>query len=158
MKKITISIFLLFCTLNLFALEKAYILPKDTNKAFETMETLIKNSKEHIDIAVYNFEYKKIAKLLKKAAKKGVKINIIFEHSKLKNKKSKYEYLCNEKNIECKIEKKQKQHIKLMVFDKQTAMFGSANLTKESFGENLELLYFTDAPTVVKKLNTFFNY
>ena len=143
----------IFLSVSLFGSDKVFILPKDSDKAYEYLEKKIKKSSSTIDIAVYNFEYKKIAKLLKKVAKDGVNVNILFEKNKLENKKSKYDYLCESKNINCKVYKKAKQHIKLMIFDNQIAMFGSANLTKESFNSNLELIYFTDDKDIVNKLH-----
>jgi phosphatidylserine/phosphatidylglycerophosphate/cardiolipin synthase-like enzyme len=144
-------------TLSLNAKDSVYILPNESKDSIKKIEKLIKKSKDKIDIAVYNFEYKKIAKMLRKAADNGVKVNILFEKSKLKNKKAKYDYLCESKNIECKIYKKAKQHIKLIIFDNTTAMFGSANMTKESFKENLELIYFTNNPKIIQKLETNFS-
>jgi len=157
MKSIFIKV-LFFCVLlvSLQAKESVYILPKESDKVIEKLEKLIEQTQSQIDIAVYNFEYKKIAKFLKKASKKGIKINILFEKKKLKNKKAKYEYLCKNKNIECKTYKEAKQHMKLMIFDNTVAMLGSANLTKESFRENLELIYFSDNLKIIQKLKTNF--
>ena len=146
----------LILSLSLHAKESVYIIPNESEVVLDKVEELIKKTKYKIDITVYNFKYKKIAKLLKSVSQKGVKVNILFEKKKLKNKKSKYQYLCENQNIECKVYKKAKQHMKLMLFDDTVAMFGSANLTKESFKENLELIYFTDNPKIIGKLKTNF--
>ncbi len=158
MLKRTILFFIFFSlSLNLYGAQKIYLLPEESKEAFEKIESLIGDSKRSIDIAVYNFEYKKIAKLLKKAAKRGVRVNILFDASKLKNKNSRFDYLCDEKNIECQVVKERKQHMKIILFDEKNLLLGSANLTKESFSENLELIYITDKDSSVKKIKNFFN-
>jgi phosphatidylserine/phosphatidylglycerophosphate/cardiolipin synthase-like enzyme len=151
------KIFLLIgISVSSFAVEKIYLLPKDSYEVKQDLETFIKSTQNTIDILVYNFEYKKIAKLLKQRSKKGIKINIIFDGKKIKNKKSQYKKLCKLKNISCKVINNKKQHIKLIIFDKRLALFGSANLTKDSFNKNLELIYVTDYNKIVKKLNNNF--
>lgn len=147
---------LLVFTFSLVANE-VYFLPNQSKKAYENIEDLITNSKSSIDIAVYNFEYKKISKLLKKQAKNGVEISIVFDKEKIKNKKSQYKKLCETKNIYCKVINDKKQHIKLIIFDKKIAVFGSLNLTKDSFEKNHELLFITDKKKVVNKLNDGFS-
>ena len=148
---------LIFINLSSFALDEIYFLPKDSSNAKKSIEKLIESSNSTIDIAVYNFEYKKIAKLLKKASTNGVVVNIIFDNKKRKKKNSQYKKLCKNSNIICSVVKDLKQHIKLIIFDKKIAMFGSANLTKESFNKNNELIYITDNKVVLKKLNLGFN-
>ena len=150
-------VLMLFVTSSLYAQDKVFFLPNDSNNAKKEILDLIDDSSSSIDIAVYNFQYKKIAKALKKAAKNGVKIRIVFDNEKRKKKKSQYEKLCTSKNIECKVTKDIKQHIKMIIFDKKIAMMGSLNLTKDSFNKNHELVYITDNKKVVKKLNKGFS-
>ena len=140
-----------------YALDEIYFLPQDSKVVKKSIGEFIKSSKSTIDIAVYNFKYKKIAKSLKKASKNGVVINIVFDENKIKDKKSQYKKLCKNKNIRCSVIKDSKQHIKMMIFDKKIAMFGSANLTKESFSDNNELIYITNNKSILEKLNLGFN-
>lgn len=137
----------------LYSRDDVYFLPNDSQKFEKSLEKLIKKANTSIDIAVYNFDYKKIAKLLKKAAKYGIKVNIIFDSKKTKSKKSQDKRLCDQKNINCRIVKNKKQHIKLMVFDKQVAILGSLNLTKDSFEENYEMVLITDDIKILDQIN-----
>ncbi len=130
----------LFLSTSSFCFDKIYFLPKEASEVKAHIEKLIKNSNHKIDIAMYNFSYKRFHKALKKASKDGVDINIIYGKSKLKfYKKIKL------------IQTKRKQHIKLAIIDDKFAIYGSANWTKESFGENYEIINITDDKQKIKK-------
>ncbi|MEA3290036.1 MAG: phospholipase D-like domain-containing protein [Campylobacterota bacterium] len=151
--------FLIVCLVSSFvwAKDEVYLLPNDSKKFYKELKNNIKDANSVIDIAVYNFEYKKVAKLLRKAAKKGVQINIVFDKAKLKKDDTIYSNICDKKNINCVIKKKGKQHVKLIIIDNTTAILGSLNLTEESFKENNELIYITDRQEVLKQLNSSFD-
>jgi phosphatidylserine/phosphatidylglycerophosphate/cardiolipin synthase-like enzyme len=143
-----IKILFLFTILNfsLFAKDEVYFLPNQSKDVKNQIEYLIKNANRLIDIAMYNFSYKKFAKLLKKAKKRGVEVNIIYEKSDIKLKSL--------DAIQHKDPKK--LHTKLAIFDNKTVVFGSTNWTKKSFNENLEFVYITDNSKIVQKFITFF--
>jgi len=130
----------------IFAKDEVYFLPSQSKQAKNQIEYLIKNAKNQIDIAMYNFSYKKFANLLKKAIKRGVKVNIIYEKSDIKLKD--LNAIQHKNPI--------KLHTKLAIFDNKTVVFGSTNWTKKSFNENLEFIYITDNPNTVQKFVTFF--
>ncbi len=133
-------IFIVFLNISSFALDEIYFLPKDANTAKEHIIKLIENADKNIDIAMYNFSYKKFAKALKKASKNGVDVTIIYGKSKLKfHKKIKL------------IKTKRKQHIKLAIIDDKFVIYGSANWKKESFGENYEIVNIIDDKQKVNK-------
>jgi phosphatidylserine/phosphatidylglycerophosphate/cardiolipin synthase-like enzyme len=132
--------------ISLFAKDEVYFLPTQSKEVKNQIEKLIKNSKKSIDIAMYNFSYKKFIKLLKKAKSRGVKVNIIYEKSDLK--------LDSLDAIQHKDPKK--LHTKMAIFDNKTVVFGSTNWTKKSFNENLEFIYITNNSKTVKKFITFF--
>jgi phosphatidylserine/phosphatidylglycerophosphate/cardiolipin synthase-like enzyme len=113
-------------------------------KAKNDIEKLIKNSKSSIDIAMYNFGHKKLAKLLDKAQKRGVLVKVFYD---------KKDVVFND--IETKTVDR-KLHTKIAIFDKKIVVFGSPNWTKKSFKENYEVLYITDDKKLVKKFNKFF--
>jgi len=139
------KLFIIFIlSINIYAQNIVYFLPKDTKKAKNHIERLIKNSKVSIDIAMYNFRYKKFAELLNKAHERGVKVTIFYD-------KKDVEF----KNIEAKKVDK-KLHTKIAIFDKKTVVFGSPNWTKKSFKENYEVLYITDDKKTLLKFNNFF--
>jgi phosphatidylserine/phosphatidylglycerophosphate/cardiolipin synthase-like enzyme len=139
------AILLLSFSLYSFALDEIYFLPKQSDKAKDKIVSLIENANNKIDIAMYNFTYKKFYKALKKALKNDVDITLIYTKSKLKfSKKIKL------------IKTKRKQHIKLAIIDDKYVIFGSANWKKEAFGKNYEVINITDNRDKVKKFMRIF--
>jgi phosphatidylserine/phosphatidylglycerophosphate/cardiolipin synthase-like enzyme len=115
-------------------------MPNDSKKAKQHIINLLENANQTIDIAMYNFTYKKFNNAIKKAIKNGVKVTIIYNKTTLKfNKK-----------IDL-IKTKRKQHIKLAIIDNKFIIYGSANWKKESFGDNYEIVNITDDKSRVKK-------
>ncbi len=152
---------------NLIANNNFYLLPQDADKALSAILKNIDNSKESIKISIYNFTHKKIAKRLASAAKRGVKIEIIFdERSANKQKKrSMLYFLAKYKNITVyklkgKISKRKKyhgiMHLKTAIFDHKKILFGSANWSYSAFSNNYELLYITKDYAMAKKLEKYF--
>lgn len=139
-------------TINIFANE-LFILPKQNKEVLKHLEELILDSKKEIKVAVYNFSYNKLAKPLMKSAKKGVKVIVYFDKTKVENDDELYK-LFKKNNINTIIVK-DKLHTKLAIFDNKTAYFGSANWTKKSFKENYEILYFTKDKETISTLNNF---
>lgn len=135
---------ILLLSINIYAQNTLYFFPQDAKSATKEIEKLITNSKESIDIAMYNFEHKKFAKLLNEAQKRGVDVNIFYDKKDVdfKNIKTK------------KVDKK--LHTKIAIFDKKIVVFGSPNWTKKSFNNNYEVLYITDDKKLVSKFNNFF--
>ncbi|WP_373035083.1 phospholipase D-like domain-containing protein [Sulfurimonas sp.] len=136
---------ILILSINIHALEKIYFLPEDAKKTKKHIEKLIEDSKVSIDIAMYNFGYKKFAKLLDKAHARGVKVKIFYD------KKDVYFNAIETKTVDKKL------HTKIAIFDKKTVVFGSANWTKKSFKENYEVIYVTDNKKILSEFNNFFN-
>ncbi len=128
-----------------FGLDEIYFLPKEANKAKEDIATILENANSSVDIAMYNFTYKKFAKILKKISKKDVDVTIIYGKSKLKFYKK--------INL---IKTKRKQHIKLAIIDDKFAIYGSANWKKESFGKNYEIINITDDKNKIKRFKEIF--
>jgi len=131
-----------------FAKDEVYFLPKDSQKIQKEIKRLFKNSKNNIDIAMYNFSYKKFIKYMKKAHKKGVNINLILDGNKAKKNKINF--------IEFKKTRDKKLHIKMAIFDDKTVVFGSANWKEESFKKNYEVIYVSDDKKLVKKFSEIF--
>lgn len=128
-----------------------YLLPKQANEIKDEINDLILSSKSNITIAMYNFTYKKFAKSLVKASKKGVKITVILDSSKVKKEDKIYKSL-KENGIKVIVPKK-KMHLKVAIFDNQKALIGSSNWTKESFKDNYELLLLTSDKNIVLQLS-----
>jgi phosphatidylserine/phosphatidylglycerophosphate/cardiolipin synthase-like enzyme len=131
---------------SLWSVDKLYFMPKDGKDARKDIITLIKNTKSSIDIAMYNFKDRKIAKALDGAANNGVKIKLFYYKKKIK---------FSDKINDIKI--REKLHTKLAIIDKQIVIFGSANWVKEAFKENHEVIYITDSKDLVKKFNKYFS-
>lgn len=153
-------IFLLYAN-SLFANEvllsqnQVYFLPKQADEAKDKIVELIDKSTNIIIISMYNFSYKKFAKELAKASKKGVKVIVILDKEKVKDDDEIYKYL-KDNNIEVKIANK-KMHTKIALFDNKIALIGSLNWTKESFEENYEILLLSEDKKTIDEMNNFFN-
>lgn len=152
--KLLFTLFLLAVTLN--ANDTLFLLPKESKNAQEHIETLIKTAQKSIDVAMYNFSLKEFAKALVKAQKKGVQVNVFLDAKKTEEKSSEYDYL-RKNGIRIFIVKEEKLHTKLAIFDKEVAVFGSSNWTKESFDKNYEIIYVSEQKNMVEKLNGFIN-
>ncbi len=142
-------LFLLLCLIPLIGSE-IYFLPYDSKAALKKLYKIIDSSTDSIDIAIYTFTDKKIAKRLKNAAKRGVKIRIIYDRDwNLKSGKSRIGYLEKYKNISSytlsgkpykKSKRRGKMHAKFMIVDSKTVLCGSANLSYSAFHTNYEVL------------------
>ncbi|NQY92593.1 MAG: endonuclease [Campylobacteraceae bacterium] len=151
--KIILTFFLL--TVLAFSKDFTYFLPQDSDKLKNHIEELINTSTKSIDIAMYNFSYKKFAKLLKKAVKRDVQVNVIFDKHKVEtDKSSRYKYLSS-KGIKSYLSDK-KMHLKIALFDNKIAILGSLNWTKASFNENYEIVHITDNENVISKSKIIF--
>ena len=133
---------LLICLLVIssFSFDKIYFLPDESSAVQKEIIDLIENAHTSIDIVMYNIDYKKFEKALRKASKNGVNVVILYEKSKLKF----------HKNIKL-VKTKRKLHIKLAIIDKKFAIYGSANWKKESFEENYEIINITDEKEKIQK-------
>jgi len=135
---------ILLLSISLYAQNSLYFFPKDAKKAKNEIEKLINSSKQSIDIAMYNFGDKKLAKLLDKAHKRGVKIKVFYDKKDVDFNEVKAKTL------------DKKLHTKIAIFDKKIVVFGSPNWTKKSFKKNYEVLYITDDKKLLKEFNKFF--
>ena len=142
----------LFLVLNLYSNE-VYILPKQGEQITDKISESITNAKSEILIAMYNFSYKKFAKDLVDASKKGVKITVFLDAKKVKEDSEIADFL--KKNDIKVVLIKDKMHLKLAIFDSKLAIFGSVNWTKESFEENYELVYICEDKKTIDSLNSF---
>lgn len=143
MRKLFIIIFL---TLSIFASDKLYFMPEDGKNFKKDLIEHLENAKTSIKVAMYNFEDKKIARVLKKKARSGLHV-VVFYY-----KKDVDFY----KKIDVIQVKKRKLHTKMAIIDDELVVFGSANWTKKSFKKNYEMNYITDNKEIVSKSVKFF--
>ena len=115
-------------------------MPNYSKQVQKDIESLLLNAKKSIDIAMYNFTYKRFNKLIDKAIKNDVNVTILYSKTKLKFSK--------DINL---IQTKRKLHIKLAIIDNKYIIFGSANWKKESFTQNYEIINITNNIKKVKK-------
>ena len=138
-----------------------YFIPHEAKEAQKTLLFSIDKAKRSINIAMYSFTNHTIAKHLKNAAKRGVKISILLDYKQNVNDPySQIGYLAKYKNIDIYTIKglpsKKRDfngimHIKMAVIDHSTIVFGSANWTNSAFRYNYEVIYFTKDYTLAKK-------
>lgn len=162
-----LKIMLMFIwTINIYA-NTMYFMPQDGKKAIKDITVSLSKAKKKISIAIYSFTNKKIAKALKKAAKKNIKIDIIFDSSALKGK-SRLKYLAKYKNISTytlkgkkKMTKKAnkwygKMHSKYIIIDDTKLFFGSANYSYSAFNASYETLYANEDKVLIRQfINNF---
>lgn len=157
-KTIFIMIFLfstLYSNENILNQNQTFFLPQQGNEAKDKIIELISSSKENIKISMYNFSYKKFAKELVDASKKGLKVEVILDKEKIKEDDDIYKYFKNN-GVNVIIPKK-KLHTKIALFDNKILLIGSLNWTKESFEENYEILLILDDKKIINETNIFFN-
>jgi len=145
--------------------KEVYFMPKEGKKAENRLFYLFTHAKKEIKIVIYTFTNKKLAKALKIAAKKGVKITIIAD-----KKESKYHYsviprLATLKNFNIyllsgkkyKNNEKAKMHVKLSIIDNKYLVTGSANYSYSAFYKNYEYILIHKDKKLIAKFNDFFD-
>jgi len=143
MRKLVIVILLTFIS---FASDKLYFMPED-GKAFKSdLIEHLENAKSSIKVAMYNFEDKKLARVLQKKARSGLHVIVYYY------KKDVDFY----KKIDVIQVKRRKLHTKMAIIDDEIVVFGSANWTKKSFKKNYEMNYITDNEKIVSQSVKFF--
>ncbi|PAF41147.1 phospholipase D-like domain-containing protein [Helicobacter sp. 11S03491-1] len=160
-------IFLLFNTL--YADKMLYFMPYEQKNALNSLIKSIQSSHKNIDISIYSFTHREIAKALKNAAKRGVNIRIIYDYeSNINNPYSTIGYLSKYNHIQtCLLQGQKKQnkhkqyfgimHQKLAIIDNHTLILGSANWSKNAFENNYEVLLLSDDTTLIAKAKNYYN-
>ncbi|GMB91145.1 phospholipase D-like domain-containing protein [Helicobacter ailurogastricus] len=163
--------FLFPCLLSiaLQATPTLYMLPYEQHEALKSLISGINASKSQINISIYSFTHKDIAKALKDAAARGVKINIIYDASGAHGKYSTMGYLAKYRGIStCTLsgkevsyfakgkEHKGIMHQKLAIIDHNTIFLGSANWSKNAFENNYELLLKDNDPALIQKAQSYY--
>ena len=145
-----------------------FLLPKDGNKAEQSLITDILNAKHSVDVAMFMVTNKKLTNALKKRAKQGkVVIRLLADKSyDVAHKKiSKVKNLVDKKNISLfhinGLKKKKKKfgimHAKLVIIDDNITYIGSTNWTKSAFHSNYEILLKIVDKTTAKLYQYYFS-
>lgn len=162
MKKILLILLLVFVSYS----KEAYFMPKDGKKAENRLFYLFTHANKEIKIIIYTFTNKKLAKALKIAAKKGVKITIIADKKEIKYTYSVIPRLATLKNFNIyllsgkkyKNNEKAKMHVKLSIIDNKYLITGSANYSYSAFYKNYEYILIHKDKNLIYKFNIFFNH
>ena len=144
MQKLKLILVSLLLLSSLFG-DDIYFLPKQSKTVEKVILQNIKNAKNSIDIAMYNFKYRKFARALDEASKRGVEVKVYYYKKKVKFK-----------NGVKPLKVRKKLHTKIALFDNKVAIFGSAYCTKDSFKKNYEVIYITTKEKIVEKIIKFF--
>ncbi|SMC08305.1 phospholipase D-like domain-containing protein [Nitratiruptor tergarcus] len=159
--------FLLLSILSLVLLaDDLYFMPFQSKQAQTKLLSWIDKAHSSIDIAMYSLTNRTIAKHIKNAARRGVKIRLVSDYEQsMKDRYSKIGYLAKYKNIKVRLIRGKyskrgefygKMHLKLAIFDNKKLVFGSANWTNSAFKRNYELIYFAKNYALAKKALTTF--
>lgn len=156
MKKV-VGLWILWCSLT-FA-QSIYFLPNENKEALNALISALSNAQNEIKISIYTFTHRQIANALRDSAKKGIKVQIIYDKSQnLQSKNSTIGYLAKYQNISvCTLEGLKSgeitgiMHQKMAIIDNKTLIIGSANYSKQAFERSYEVLYFTQQNEVLKK-------
>ncbi len=160
MKKLILFITLIIVT---FA-QEVYFMPSNASKAHKKFIYLLTHAHSHIDMVIYTFTDRKIAKALKIAAAKGVKITIIADKKESKYKYSQIPKLAAIKKIKVyllsgkryKNGDRAKLHAKITIIDSKTLVIGSANYSYSAFFKNYEYLIIEKDKNLINKFENFY--
>jgi len=141
-------------------------MPHDGKTAQKRLISLFSHAKKEIKITMYTFTNKKIAKALKTAASKGVKITIIADKKEAKYKYSVIPNLASIRNFHIyllsgknyKNGQKAKMHVKLSIIDNRYVVTGSANYSYSAFFKNYEYLMISENSYLIARFSAFFNH
>jgi len=146
--------------------KEIYFTPMEGKKAQQRLSYLFSHAHKSIKITIYTFTNKKLARALKIAAKKGVKITIIADKKEAKFKYSVIPNLALIKNFDIylltgksyKNGDKAKMHVKMSIIDDKYLVIGSANYSYSAFFKNFEYILIEQDEKTLKKFDWFFNY
>ncbi len=152
-----------FLLLPLFSLnaQNLYFMPQEQEIALHKLISIISQTQNTLNIAIYSFTNREISKAIRDIAKKGVKVRIIYDKSSNSDSnKSTIGYLAKLKNIEtCLLEGKPSSnqkyrglmHMKMAISDNKYLIIGSANWSKSAFETNYETLIILEDKTLIQK-------
>lgn len=147
--------------------DQLYFMPYEQKNALDTLIKTIESSERSIDISIYAFTNKEIEKALKNAARRGVKIRIIYDYkSNINNSHSTIGSLSKYNNIKtCLLRGTRARndeyngimHQKMAIIDTKAIIMGSANWTRNAFENNYELLIKSDDMQMINKAKAYFS-
>nr|WP_231679028.1 phospholipase D-like domain-containing protein [Helicobacter heilmannii] len=148
-----------------------YFLPKQAKQGKDALLQGIEKAKTSIDVALYAFTDRDLAKALRMASKRGVVVHLVLDASQnAANAQSVMGDLAKLYRVKVCLLSGQKSkaynrytqqyiglmHLKLMIVDKTLMFSGSANWSTNSFKNNYEILSVDDSPEILKNANSFY--
>jgi phosphatidylserine/phosphatidylglycerophosphate/cardiolipin synthase-like enzyme len=141
-------------------------MPHDGKQAEKKLFYLFSHAKKEVKITMYTFTNKVLAKALKIAAKKGVKVIIIADKKETKYKYSVIPSLATLRNFHIyllsgksyKNGEKAKMHVKAAIIDNRYLITGSANYSYSAFYKNYEYIMINTDKYLIANFNAFFNH
>ncbi len=120
------------------------------------LRPIIRDAKDHIDIAVFFLTHKHIVGDLIDAYRRGVRVRVILDATGAKNGYSKHELL-RAAGIAVKVENwGGKMHMKSAVIDSETVITGSMNWTSAGDSKNDENTIIVRSPKLAKQYEAYF--
>jgi len=161
-KLLTIPLLLIAFLTNTSRARDIYIYFTPSYQALDAIINQIDSAEKSIDIAVYDFTSRPLARALVKARKRGVKIRVVLdrEANGPKNRYTKYPFLKNN-GIDVRFaiphiawNRKGLMHNKFAIIDENTVITGSANWTASAFrinDENILIIHRYDIANIYEK-------
>ncbi len=165
-KVVFFIIFSIFVLTKISVAREIYVYFTPSYEALDAIIDEINSSEKSIDIAVYDFTSRPIARALVRAKNKGVKIRVILDRSANGpgNKYTKYSFL-KENGISVRFaaphiawDREGLMHNKFAVIDKSVVITGSANWTASAFKINDENVLIIDRLDIANVYEKEFNY
>jgi len=126
------------------------------NNSRERMTALIRSAKSSLEIYAQAItDYDMIGELAK-AARNGIKVDIMTSDTLNNKNKNKYAYL-ERAGVHLHFSKKYYVHAKVIVVDDKEALLGSTNLSKPSIEDNRELSVITRDQQVIREIERTFS-
>ncbi|MEA3346785.1 MAG: phospholipase D-like domain-containing protein, partial [Candidatus Auribacterota bacterium] len=155
-KKISLFVIIQFCISSvLFADE---VLPVNNRDFLSTVEREIALVRENISIVHYSFYSKgapsKIIKLLKRASKRNINVQILLDDNSKYSKAFQKKYSAD---FQIKLDSPERTtHCKLIIFDNNKTLLGSTNLSNNSMVNNNETNVLIYSKTIADYFNSYF--
>ncbi|MDR2905340.1 MAG: phospholipase D-like domain-containing protein [Helicobacteraceae bacterium] len=158
MKNLIFAYLIAFClAAEAFGERIYFVLPKEGERAEKQIELEINKAESEIYLAIYSFTNNTLAKALKRAASRGVKIYLVTDEKNLRGnmRDSKAGELAKIEGVSVKIARGEQaksgeyygiMHHKIASIDGERAIYGSANWTASAFNVNNELVFIDRDP------------
>ncbi len=157
----------LICLCSIWAnTQEIFFMPYERETALKALKKELMGAQTDIKISIYSFTNKELAKTLRDVARRGIKIELIYDYeSNYKNPQSSIGYLAALRNIDVCVLKGRKSnrdyygimHQKLAIIDDKVLILGSANWSKSAFQNNYEVLMISHNQLNIKKALEYFS-